>query len=93
MRPSVELCFYDFVQTTGTRKSRVAANVTLETPPFRGPVHKIHHVRTVFPGKPEEFSRVQVCRFVAKKSLKSPAQVRAFPGIASIPSCNVPVVP
>jgi hypothetical protein len=36
----------------------VVTNAALDTPPFGGPIHEIHHVRTVFPGKPQEFSRI-----------------------------------
>jgi hypothetical protein len=68
-------------------------NAPLDTPPFRGPIHKTHHVRTVFPGQPQKFSRIQIFRFWAKKSLKPPAQVRALPRFEAIPASNVPVVP
>jgi hypothetical protein len=70
----------------------VIPNASLDSPSFGSPVHKIHHVRSIFPGKPQEFSRVHILRFRAKKSLKSPAQVRALPRFGSIPASNVPVV-
>lgn len=68
-------------------------NASLDSSPFGSPVHKIHHVRSIFPGKPQEFSRIQILRFRTKKSLKPPAQVRALPRFESIPASNVPVVP
>jgi hypothetical protein len=71
----------------------VVTNSALDTPPFCGPVHEIHHIGPVFPGKSQEFSRIQIIRFRTEKSLKPPAQVRALPRIQAIPACNVPVVP
>lgn len=68
-------------------------NASLDPPPFGSPIHKTHHVRAVFPGKPQEFSRIQIIRFRAKKRLKPPSQVRALPRFEAIPASNVPVVP
>src|ERR1700676_1019763 len=84
--------FDEGVLTTGRTASGVVTNATLDTPPFCGPVHKTDHVGPVFPGKPQEFSRIQIIRFRTEECLKSPAQVRTLPGIQAIPACNVPVI-
>jgi hypothetical protein len=73
--------------------SSVVTNAALDPPPLCSPVHEIHHMGPVFPGKSQKFSRVQIIRFRPEKSLKPPAHVRALPGIQAIPACNVPVVP
>src|SRR5580658_7819447 len=79
--------------TTEVRASSVVSNAMLDTPPFRRPVHKTHHVRSVFPGQPQKLPRIQIRPFLAKKRLKSPPQVRALPGIQPIPTRHIPVVP
>src|SRR2546423_8914019 len=58
---------------------------------LRGPIHKTLHLRAIFPSQMEEFAGVEVGRLRAKKCLKAPAQVRAFPRIQAIPSGNLPV--
>jgi hypothetical protein len=43
----------------------VPADLTLDAPAFRGPIHEIHHMRSVFPGEVEEFFSVQILGFFA----------------------------
>jgi hypothetical protein len=66
-------------------------DVPLYPAAFRGPIHKIHHVRAVLPGEMQEFSSVQICGFFPEKSLKPPPQVRTLPRLQAIPARNVPV--
>lgn len=70
----------------------MAANASLNAPPLRSPIHKVHHVGAVFPGEVEKLSSVQVRCFFPKKGLKTPTKVRTLPWLQPIAASNVPVV-
>ena len=80
------------IRKKGNRKLGVSPDVPLNPAPFRGPIHEIHHIGPVLPGKVQEFSSVQICGFFTQKSLKPPPQVGTLPRVQAIPTSNVPVV-
>ena len=53
----------------------------LDASPDRRPLRKGQQPVAVFPGKLEEFPRIKVGGFFAKKCFEPPPQIRALPGL------------
>src|ERR1700692_1205862 len=71
---------------------RLATAALLSSPLIR-PIQKPLHLIPILPGQTKEFPRRHFRRLRPKEGLKSPAQVRAIPGMEPVALRGNPVVP